>query len=74
MPSKKSSVSTFLTLPSRGVLVAPPAQGVLVLLQKMRDLKMGWKKSSTREGDRYYRGIIGSEVMVDWILRHISFA
>ena len=36
--------------------MAPPAQGVLVLLQKMWDLKMGWKKSFTREGERYYKG------------------
>ena len=44
------------------------------LVAKNEGPKMGWKKSSTREGERYYRGIIGSEVMVGWILRHISFA
>ena len=75
MPSKKKQRFDIFDIAQQGSSSGSSCPGGPCLVAKNVGAENGLEKVLYERGiEIYYRGIIGSEVMVGWILRHISFA
>ena len=73
MPSKKKQRFDIFDIAQQGSSSGSSCPGGPCLVAKNMGPENGLEKVLYERGiEIYYRGIIGSEVMVDWILRHIS--